>query len=248
MVHSYTFSITGRGSHILHENIQPAIELDASADYAVALIGFHTFNSIPNVEENVNNVFLYGKETADREFLLPTGSYEIADLEAAIQNHLVEEQFNEIDKVSVEKLFTLKPNNNTLRTEIKSDYFDIDFTKDNSLGRLLGFSNRYLEKGCSHQSDLNVEIIKVTTISLECNLVSSGCSYRGGYLSHTLYSFSPSVNPGFAINIEPNNLLYLPVRERYIDHITITILDQHSKPVNFRDEEVTIRLELKKVN
>ncbi len=248
MTNSYTFSITGRGSHILHENIHPPIELKSNTDYAVALIGFHTFNSIPNVEENVNNEFLFGKDTIDHAFSVPTGSYEIADLEAVIQNHLLEEEFNEINGVSIEELFSLKPNNNTLRTEIRSDYFDIDFTKDNSLGRLLGFSSRYLKKGLSHQSDINVEIIKVTTISLDCNLVSSGCSYRGSYPSHTLYTFSPSVNPGFAINIEPNNLLYLPVRERYIDHITITILDQHSRPVNFREEEVTIRLELKRVN
>ncbi len=54
---SFIFSLSGKNTSELSAKIHPPIELDPNSNYALALIGFHTFNSIPNVEEG-ENVFL----------------------------------------------------------------------------------------------------------------------------------------------------------------------------------------------
>ena len=89
-----------------------------------------------------------------------------------------------------------------------------------------------------------MEIIQVVTIRVECNNISG--SYYTSYPSHTLFEFSPTVDPGYSINIEPRNLIFLPVNRKRIDKITLTLLDQDLRPVNFRGEEVIVRLELRR--
>ncbi len=57
---SYIFTLSGKNSHELNANIHYAIDLDLNSNYVLALIGFHTFNSIPNIEEGNNLYFLRG--------------------------------------------------------------------------------------------------------------------------------------------------------------------------------------------
>lgn len=240
---SYTFTLTGHGSNELHADFYPPIELDAHKQFALALIGFHAYHSIPNVDNDTNK-FYYHENDIENSIILPTGSYELSDIEKFLQEHLILKH-DDLDS-DYNSLLSLKPNNNTLKCEISSKFFDIDFRPEDSIGKMLGYSNKLLPHGdIIHTSDYAVEIIKVATIRLECNLVVG--SYYQGRPTHTLFEFSPTVPPGYAINIEPNNLIYLPVHKQRIDNITISLLDQHSRPVNFRDEEIIIRLELKQI-
>ena len=109
----------------------------------------------------------------------------------------------------------------------------------------MGFSPRVLEARRLHESDLPVNLVKVVTIRIECNIVSG--AYRGAVSSHTLYEFAPSSDPGYAIDVEPVNHIYLPInKKRSVDNITIRILDQNDELVNFRGESIIVRLELKK--
>lgn len=233
---SQIFTLRGRGA-ILSIDFYNPIELDPQYDYALALIGFHTYNSIPNIEEGVNNKLYYwelGDRTKEKVISIPTGSYEISDIEAYIQSQITKKDH-----------FSLKPNNNTLKCEIKSKH-GINFTPKDSLATLLGYSNRELKPNILHQSDLPVQIVKVITIRIDCN-ITTGAFYNNKP-SHTIFEFAPSVNPGYAIDIEPNNLIFLPVNnKREINNITLEILDQNSEPVNFRGEDIIIRLELKKL-
>nr|WP_253308887.1 hypothetical protein [Rickettsia endosymbiont of Ceutorhynchus assimilis] len=169
---------------------------------------------------------------------IPTGSYEIADIERYLQNQLATNGSSGADN-----LLSLKPNNNTLKCELKSAY-DIDFEPQDSIGQLLGFSPLILDANTLHESDIPVEIIQVTTIRIECNIISG--SYYTNNPSHTLYEFTPTVDPGYSIIVEPRNLIYLPVNRSRIDNITLNILDQEARPVNFRGEEIVVKLELKK--
>lgn len=294
---SLTFTLKGYSSSSLSADLYPPIELDSEYEYSIALIGFHTYNSIPNIEEGRNNKFVYySSESADadgtinefveesnddnniirhhsnihnnqildesfdyqqnkqsknnskfaydvvksdqkkrNEISIPEGSYEIGDIEQYIQSKIGSNQ---------KTIFTLKPNNNTLKCEIKCIY-DIDFEAEHSVGPLLGFSPRKLPSNVLHESDLPVEIVKVKTIRLECNIVHG--SFYCDRPSHTLYEFSPMVDPGYAIDIEPHNRTFLPVNTSKISHINVSIVDQDSEPVNFRGEEIIVRLELKRV-
>lgn len=233
---SSTFTLRST-SHVLTANYYPPIELDEGYDYALGVIGLHTYNTIPNVYAG-NNKFYYGD---DKVIVIPDGAYEICDLESFIQKKLSTKVSKESDEK--DKIISIKANNNTLQCEIKSE-FPIDFTPHDSIGRMLGFSSRVLSANEIHESDLPVQIIKVVTIRIECNIVTS--AYYDAHISHTLFEFAPSVEPGYSINIEPRNIVYLPVNTRKISNITLRLLDQDGDPVDFRGEPIVIRLELKR--
>lgn len=235
---SQTFTLKGR-SHQLEAQFVPPIELDPKYEYSLALISLNTWNTIPNIEPGRNKIY-YTENNVEKVLKIPTGSYELQDIETFVQNRILDPQATLDERNHV---FSLKPNNNTLKCELRSQY-DLNFQPEDSIARLLGFSHRKLTAGVVHESDLPVEIIQVVTIRIECNIISG--SYYTNNPSHTLYEFSPTVDPGFSINIEPRNLIFLPVREKNIYNISLTLLDQDSRPVNFRGEEVVIRLELRR--
>ncbi len=246
LVMSQTFTLKGRSS-CLTVDINPPIELDSRYSYSLALISLSTWNSIPNIESGRNKFYYYyasGKDDEqERVIEIPTGSYEIADIESYLQKQLAANSGGGGAATSGDNLLSLKSNNNTLKCELKSVY-DIDFEPQDSIGQLLGFSPLILDANTLHESDIPVEIIQVTTIRIECNIISG--SYYTNNPSHTLYEFTPTVDPGYSIIIEPRNLIYLPVNRASIDNITISILDQEARPVNFRGEEIVVKLELKK--
>jgi len=236
---SQTFTLKGR-SNRLEAYFVPPVELHQDYDYSLALISLNTWNSIPNIEPGRNKIYYRDLQGQEKIIKIPTGSYELADIEKYIHNQICEAGTADEEKNQV---LSLKPNNNTLQCEIKSVY-EINFQPSDSIAKLLGFSNKILESNKLHTSDLPVEIIQVITIRVECNIISG--TYYGNRPSHTLFEFSPTVDPGFSINIEPRNLIFLPVNRKRIDNITLTLLDQDSRPVNFREEEVVVRLELKR--
>ena len=172
--------------------------------------------------------------------VIPTGCYEIEELEEYIKQELRRRQ-----GISEEKyVFSLKANKNTLQCEIKS-IFGLNFAVLNSLGSCLGFQGE-LEANKTHISSLPVNITKVRTIRVNCNITTG--AYFGNRASHTLYQFLPTVAPGYSINIEPKNIIYLPITSRReIGNITVSLLDQNSELVDIKGEYNTIHLELKKL-
>ena len=227
---SFTFTFSTKGS-ILETQYFPPIELSPDKNYAIGLVEFLTFNSIPNIDVG-HNKFHVG----DKELTIPTGSYEVEDIENYLQLALK----NTGIKISI------KPNNNTLRSEIYCNR-DIDFQSDNSIGRLLGFTKRILPaKEVHHVSDIPVSILKVNVLRIECSITSG--AYINGQQVHTIHEFFPTVPPGYKIVEVPSHVIYLPVAVRTIDHIQLRIVDQNGELVNFRGEEITIRLHLKSLS
>lgn len=230
-------------NHILSTDFVNPVELNPDFEYGLALIGFHGYNSIPNIEPGENKFYYTEGKNQQQVITIPTGSYEISDIETYLKQKIIP---NTVRKDQHDQYFSLKPNNNTLKCEIKSEKYEIDFKPKDSIGKILGFSDRILKSKKVHESDLPVNIVKVRTIHIDCN-ITSGAFYNNKP-SHTIYEFSVSVDPGFAIDETPTNLLYLPVvRKREISNITLSILNQDFKPVNFRGEEIIVRLELKKL-
>jgi hypothetical protein len=229
---SQTFTLQGV-THELSCDYHPVIDLDPRANYSLGLISFRTYNTIPNIDA-ANNRFYYDK---DKVVIIPEGSYEIEDIERYLRSHL------NVESKEDGKALDLKPNNNTLQCELRCRY-DVDFTPGDSIGRILGFSSRLLEANVQHVSDIPVNIIRVSSVRIECNIITG--AYYDSKLSHTLFEFSPNVDPGYAININPSSVIYLPLNVSSISNITLRLLDQDGKPVNFRGEHVLARLELKK--
>lgn len=235
---SYTVSLTSSSS-TLRSILFPALRLQQEKLWEAALLDLTTYNSIPNITENVNNKLHYYEKKDDKgnystlkEINLPTGSYEIDDINEVIQNLVGKENI------------TIKGNNNTMKTEVFSKYF-IDFNQDFSIGQLLGFSknNAILTANKTYTGDKTVTILKVNTIDVTCNIIQG--SYRNGENNHILHTFYPSVPPGFKIVERPHNLVYLPLNTSYISDIVLNILDQDGNLVDFREETITVRIHIK---
>ena len=62
-----------------------------------------------------------------------------------------------------------------------------------------------------------------------------------------VYSFFPSVGPGYKIIESPKNLVYLPVVRDRIDSINIRLTDQNDKELDLRGEILTVRLHLREM-
>lgn len=236
---SCTLTLTGKSHELSYDFLEP---LDLTDDnYDIGLINFHTYNSIPNVDE-ANNKFYYDGKTVT----LPVGSYEIDDINKYLRVVLGDphsEDIHLVKRTTEENLFTLRANNNTLKCELISSC-EIDFTPGDSIGALLGFAKKKLKPHELHVSDHTVNIVKVNSIQIECNIATG--AYRNDKLVHTLHEFFPSVPPGYKIIEVPRNIIYLPVNVRTVNNVSLKICDQDGDFVNFRDEIITVRLHLRK--
>jgi len=237
---SYTVAVSGRTS-TLRTVLFPAISLHANRQWEVALLDFNTYNSIPNIIEGVNNKLHYYKDkdkngvyTQADSIQIRTGSYEIDDINRILQNGLGRENIK------------ITANNNLLRSTVKSKFY-LDFSKEHSIGSLLGFppTTNILEKNIAHLGVETVNIIKVNSINVTCNIIKG--SYRDGRNEHLLHTFYPTVPPGFKITEKPHNLVYLPVNTSHISDIVLNVLDQDGNIVDFRGEVISIRLHIKPV-
>lgn len=139
--------------------------------------------------------------------------------------------------------FELKVNNKTLKCELFCSQA-IDFSEPNSIGSLLGFSNRVLVSNILHESDIPVNIFRVNALRVECSITTG--AYMNDQPTHTIHEFCPTVPPGYKIIEVPNNVIYLPVVVRTIRSLTIRIVDQNNQLVNLNGETITIRIHIKK--
>lgn len=223
-------------SSTLTSYFHPEIKLDDNFNYSCALLDLYTYNSIPNVTKG-NNRFHYRRKTDSQLYHveIPVGSYELDDI-----GEFLKEYFQRNDSS-----FHLQGNRNIMKCIIKKEAdLDINFEKNGTIGSLLGFNKRILSGGGIHSSDNIVNINPIDSIKIDCDLISG--SFKNGNSVHTLYEFTPSVNPGYKIREQPRHLIYLPVVRKRINSINISIVDQNGKLVDFRGEQITCRLHIKR--
>lgn len=225
--------ITGNSSK-MKCTLFPPFNMNPSDEWEMGFLDLLTYNSIPNIEEDVNNKIYFDNNIV---IGLPTGSYEIEDINTYI--------INELQKRNVNITFKLIANNNTLKSEIFCSSA-IDFNQPNSLGSLLGFPNDIkLKANQNHCSPHQVSIIKVDVIRVTCNVVRG--SYRDGIEGHVLHEFYPAVGPGFKIIEKPNTIKYLPINKlSELSEFYITLEDQNGELVNFRGERINLRVDIRK--
>src|SRR5436190_19973667 len=184
---SFTFSITDN-KPVLRCTLDSALRLDPRRKWEAALLDFTTFNSIPNISENNNNIFHYYKqdptvkegttsvsETEDKSESTP----EVRERRKTEENtpHILEtvilktgsyeiEHINkELQKSLGKENISLRANNSLLKCELKSRYY-IDFSQEHSIGALLGYPSDtpILEPNKTHTSTNPVDIIKVNSL------------------------------------------------------------------------------------
>lgn len=210
------------------------IILDPKYDYEICLLSFNTYNSIPNISEKLrNNKLQYtNDDEKDIEIINPTGTYDIIDIHNFI-------------KQVVKSGIDITTNNNTLKVEIFSRY-KIDFTQDDSVGPLLGFSKQIIPKLKTVESDLMLDIMKINSILIKCNIACG--SYKNNVPTNIIHSFHIKDSPGYKIDEVPKNLIYLPLNTHSISELSIIICDQDDNLIDFRNENISVTLHIRKMN
>lgn len=230
----------------LRQDFYPPIELDENGTYAVALYSLTTYNSIPNIVENENDRFYFyiesepGRPSSPIKLSyvqIPEGGYEIDSIASYLTNALKEKNIK----------LEMKANLNTIKVEFMCSTY-VSFKEEKNVGNVLGFSSKLMacKPNILHASDMPVCISNVNEINVDLNIAESS-SYRNGLKSHTIFSFGVDVAPGYRLAIRPNNLIFLPIRIKRIDNITVRLVDQCGKLVNFRGEEISIQLHIKRL-
>lgn len=220
--------VRGNTSRIRY-TLFPPFDLTSSNEWEMGFHDLLTYNSVPNIEENVNDKLFF---TNGVVITLPTGSYELDSINEFIRKQI------ERQKLGIE--FKLHANNSTLKSEIFCDQ-GIDFTKDQTIGNLLGYNKIIIEPNKWIECQNQVSINKVDVIRITCNVVRG--SYIDGIEGHVLHEFYPIVAPGYKIVEKPNTVTYLPInKQNSLEEIVIALEDQNGELVNFRGESINIRL------
>lgn len=225
---SIALTISGDSS-LLNTTFFPALSL--KDNYECALLYFSAFNSIPNITLS-NNMFYYGDDESTYEIEIPFGAYELDDIAQFLNT-----------KMNNECEIKIVANNNTLKCSLYCEK-TIYFNKHRSLASLLGFKSQVLEANKWHDSDSQVDILPLTAIRIECDLVHG--SYTNGVVSHIIHEFVPNVPPGYRFIEAPANVIYFPVNKKNISSVTIKVIDIEGNFIDFRGETIQLRLHLRK--
>ena len=226
---STTFTISGKES-VLSANFNPPIYLDEDKEYYIGLVNFESFMVIPNIEPGCNKFYI-----GNKVIKIPEGSYELRDLTRYLKTEIAERYPKEKIHLSI------NGNTNTLKTTIKCTH-SIDFTHEDSIGKLLGFERTVIPANRKIESENVIDILKVNAICIDCNLATG--SFHNNKPVHVIYQFFPSIPPGHKIVESPLPVLYFPVSVKTINNIILRVVDQNYNIINFRGEVITIRLHL----
>ena len=232
---TFQIVLTGIGSR-LHTTFTPALDLHVGCKYEIGLASLETYFSFPNIDAS-NNKFKVLLEGVWQNIVIPTGCYDIADINKEVQRQVV-------NKGGKKDAITLSPNLNTFKCimTLVGDSIEADMRGENSIRSVLGFEAK-IYKAKRNVSENIVDIMRVNSIFVHCDLI--GSSYVNGMQQPICYSFFPNALPGTKIIERPNTLIYLPIELDVIPQMTSWLTDQTGRPIDLRGERLTLKFHVR---
>ena len=235
-----SFILSGNTSDFV--TCHDSVILDPNKNYEVALLSLDTYNSIPNISVNKNNLFTYSIDDGVtwKTVALNTGAYELQ----AINNEIKRQIITNGDDESV---FNLSANISRLTSIVTIDkpMYKVDFGVANSIGSVLGFNTIVIGHGYNESTNI-VNIMQINSILVNIDIVMG--SYVNGSQSPTLYSFYPNVPPGYKIVERPSpSLVYYPLSRHDISRMRVWLTDQNGNLIDLRGETLTVRIHVREI-
>ncbi len=216
------------------------LQLDPLASYEASLLSMETYNTLFNITEK-NNKFSYNPGSGYKTITVSPGAYEISQISSEV-SRLMKEQGDEPKNMVID----IQKHTSKSTIKLKNNY-KVDFTIENSFRELLGFSSKKIETNGTFYSDNVIQISSgINSVLIHCDLIDG--AYNDGIRTNTIFSFSAYSTPiGYKFNMEPKNLVYLPVSGKTIYRVNFRITDQDNRMISFNDEIISIRIHLREV-
>lgn len=242
MADSRLFILSGKTSN-LKQSIFPPIELSEEKQYGLAVLNFFCFNTVANVTETCNILEIYfGRPSRGEILTIPKGCYSLESLFDVIKEYLASIQKKHYGVQPLDLEYKVTPDSG--RIMLKGS-FEINFGVENSLGKVLGFSDKVRTQGITDKwitSDMPVNIMGYNAICISCPLITN--SYLNGEPSTILHTFSPNAPMGYRIESLPNPVIYQKIRDNYISSIEVSVVNEQNQLIDFSGEIVTVTLHL----
>lgn len=174
----------------------------------------------------------------EKVITLPDGAYEVEDILTYLKQKLHD------DKISLTyELTSINKVKITFDTQIEW----VSGSVLNVIGFKRDSKSRTFSSKTTYWSDKIVKISNIDVIRIVCDIVSG--SYINGKLCHTIHQFSHcKVGSGYKFIEVPKHIIYLPVKEKVLRNIQISVVDQDGNLIDFQGEHISCRIHIKKIN
>ena len=207
----------------------------------VALMKLNTFFSVFNITEKLgNNILRYSNDNGAtwNTYTIPDGIYNIEDVHELINGATYSN-----GGISIFANFAT----GIQRVELLAGW-QIDWSVSFGLAEWLGFDRFINDDGIQVESGNGITIGDVTNgitaFVIRCSLIQ-GRAFDNGNSSDSLFTFTPRVAGFSSLEVEPKNLVYIPVNDSVIRGIRIQITDQRGNLLDFNGENITCLLHLR---
>lgn len=233
---SYSFTLSSI-SNPLRVYFFPLIELKGESE--IALLSIEASYAPINITNENNIIVLEGHI----KVVIPPGFYTFEEIERYLneQMKLHPRVFTEEHKKTLKKeMFTLKYNSETKRIEIMPCWAIECNDSRNTFCRYVGFNTNLV----SHKTNVSDSLIHLDR-KLKVNCLGVTNSYYNNTKSCCIYEFS--TDSRYNIRHYANFPIYYSISEKStLSDLIIEIRDQDNNLIDFHDEIVTVRLNIRK--
>ena len=236
------FILKGSGAD-LSLNLPEAVNIPEGYEASIGLKNFSTYNTIPNVQKNVNNAIRIQTPASPewKTFHLETGAWELISIAESLYTW-IEHQWPRLQ--DVRKDFNLSGEIATSRCvfTFKNEY-GVDFNVENSMCTLLGFrkTDRISGRGI-HKASQIANIARVTQLLFHCNIVET--SWFNDVHVPLLYNCVVDVPSGYRLFRDVQNISYKKLNTPSIHFIHLWLEDQDRRLVDIRKDLLMVTLSL----